>query len=254
MDLSDPLQAMGKQALKRPSGALKRPSGALKRPAVALGPLTEPAPPSSSREPAPRELGPPRSQDLAPPSSSQELGPASSQELADRFLTAAGSESPAQAAPPEPPAPRRFWLHLDEDEPAEQYKVVCLQEQPGRLLINQFFDVEAKNLLHLSIRADLTHLIPSWNWHDPVHKIIRILVEPTPWSAVLGQIIWVHGEQEDISHEDYKNIADEWARARNEEHLENIETLERQNIEALENIYEAEEAQENLERQNSDGP
>ena len=102
--------------------------------------------------------------------------------------------------------------------------------EPGRSLVNQFFDLETNDLLHLSIEADLIPQIPPWSWSAPVHKVLNVLVKPADNLLLDGHVYMVHPDLRDITHQQYLEASSDWARRRFNEFTLDQERLQGRSI------------------------
>ena len=77
--------------------------------------------------------------------------------------------------------------------------------------MTQFFCLERKRLVHLSIEEDMVSRIPKFNWSDPVHKIIEAHAVPADHAAADAHIFWVDPMHDDITHQEYLQASTAWA-------------------------------------------
>ena len=191
---------MGKRGMKRPAAASA--SEVSRRPAAACA--SEGAPGPAPPEPALSQGGPVEPGTPSLPGSSQ--------------------DSPT---PPPVAAPRRFWpwLFPNSSDLETLDNIVCMMEEPSLNYPNQFFCLERKRLLHLSIDPELLSNIPKWKWSDSMHTILTCLVEPGD-PVVDAHIIWLAPFVENISHESFLQASRSWALQRHLSHMRPAVPLE----------------------------
>ena len=99
-----------------------------------------------------------------------------------------------------------------------------MAEHPDACLVVQFFCLERKKLLHLSIKEDLIPKIPKFNWGQGHHQVLKeVLVEPAVHPACMAHIVGFSENLGTISHKDYVEVSAEWSLARHEELLAELD-------------------------------
>ena len=125
---------------------------------------------------------------------------------------------------------------------------MCLMGHVALHFPNQFFDLDRKRLLHLSIQEDLMPQIPQFQWSDPQHKVLLCHVEPGD-ASVDGKIKWVHPTSWDISNREFLAAARSWALSRHSEHLLQDELdLEQQLAEVDQQLEETDQQLEEIDQ------